>query len=91
MGRKTVNVDILVDKANAMLSDSKMSPDFRKGVMVMVEAILSESNNYDGFRYLREHEVPDGEKAGIIFDPVNFNHEYPDETRRQYYLGGRMK
>ena len=61
MGRKTVNVQDMVIKANRMLSESKADmSDYRRGVATMIEEILHSTGNYQGFQYLSENDVVSG-------------------------------
>ena len=84
--RKTIDIVTLVDDVNYMLMTSRCDPAIRRGMTVVLERMLHETNNYDGFRYLRSDEVPEGFKPGI--DPSmphdNPDARYPDESRRQY-------
>ena len=67
--RKTVEVERIREIANNFLAyESKFhsdNEDFRKGVSVMIEAVLHESGNYNGFGYLARHHLPEGSKVGI--------------------------
>lgn len=82
---KTVRISILLTKVNKMLQESTCNPDVRKGMCVILETILHETNNYNGFYYLEQNEVPMTHGAGIIRDKTgNNNHQFPDDTRRKY-------
>ncbi len=74
--RKTMNVEDLKNYANNQLSTSiryerqkdsleNIDAEFRKGVMAMIEAVLMDTGNYKGFRYLAIDEVPTGCLPGI--------------------------
>ena len=74
--RKTMNVEDLKNYANNQLSTSiryerqkdsleNIDAEFRKGVMAMIEAVLMDTDNYKGFRYLAVDEVPTGCLPGI--------------------------
>lgn len=66
--RKTIDVDVVVDTANLMLKESTVAPrgdQFRRGVTSLLEQLLFITNQYGGFRYLTESEVPPGELPGI--------------------------
>jgi hypothetical protein len=83
MGRKTVNVNCLREAANNMLATSTSSPEFRLGICVMIEQVLLDSDNYNGFRYLSEKEVPVGGDSGIcLAEETNFVN---DRSRRFYF------
>lgn len=91
--RKTVEVEWIKDRMNYLLKhdvDQKGKPATslvsRQMTCIWIEAILTESGNYRGFRYLNQSEVPEGELPGIEmpdpFDGGAIN--YPDEYRRHY-------
>lgn len=52
--RKTISVIEMVDYANHQLSrtDDFATKEFKQGVIVMIEAVLHRSDNYNGFRFL---------------------------------------
>jgi hypothetical protein len=85
MARKTVPVKVMVREVNRMLRNSKCTADIRMGMCAVLDTLLHETNNYRGFQYLREDEVPKGHKPGIN---LNLDHgdpdRYPDESRRVY-------
>ena len=86
MPRKTIDVEFVVEQANAFLRTSANERgDARRAIMTIAETVLHDTGNYRGFRYLRTGDVPEGHSIGIIFDPDDGNHEYPDVTRVQYY------
>ena len=61
MPRKTFVVAQLVDEANSMLKNSAADMvEFRKGVSAMIERVLHDSGNYQGYRSLDVDEVKDG-------------------------------
>jgi len=66
--KKTVKVEELKNRMNQFLAtyDSKnCSEDFVLGQRVFLEEILFETENYFGFAYLTQNEVPEGENPGI--------------------------
>jgi hypothetical protein len=77
MARKTVDVLETKKKANLLLGlkGDVFTPEFRQGVISMIEAILHSTGNYKGFKYrysewdMEKHEL----KIGY------------DDTRREYY------
>ena len=85
--RKTVNVKAIIEEANEILATSAMDPSFRMGVQRMVETILHSSNNYHGFRYLADYEIPYGERPGIFLnEDGTFSFEHTDKTRVHYFI-----
>ena len=64
--RKTIEVSALKDQINFMLANSRCSVEGRKSMMVILENVLMDTKNYNGFRYLGEKEIPAGEFPGIF-------------------------
>ena len=54
MGRKQVDVLMLLEWANKNLGreDEFATVDFKSGICSMIEMVLHESGNYEGFRFL---------------------------------------
>jgi len=50
--RKTVNVEWLKGKANTLLANPDLLMEEKLGVITMIEMVLLESDNYNGFRFL---------------------------------------
>jgi hypothetical protein len=76
--RKTVDVQAVKKRANLLLglkNESENTPEFRRGVIGMVEFVLFETGNYKGFKYrYSEWDVERNQlRAGY------------DDTRREYY------
>lgn len=89
MAKKTKDRDAtqtaLIEQANKyFLNSSNDCAEYRRFLQNFVTSCLP-SNVYRGFRYLTEEEMPDGLECGIIFDPIEFKHTYPDETRISFY------
>lgn len=87
--RKTIEVKNVLEICNGILKNSTQTEDFRSGVMVLLEHILHETENYKGFRYLRKDEVPEGELPGIHYEngqilPYPERFYNTDSTRVQY-------
>ena len=57
--RKTISVTEMVDYANLQLSrtDDFATKEFKQGIIVMVEAVLRRSDNYNGFRFLDNSDI----------------------------------
>ena len=95
--RKTIEVEKVKGIANRALeasmrwseTDNKYVPVdryWRQGVMLMVEKVLMESNNYKGFRYLALNEVPEGAMPGIRRDRgEEKKFDNTDNTRVRYF------
>lgn len=92
MKRKTIDVIKLIEEVNRLNKESKCSPDQRMGWNCFLEHILHETNNYNGFGYYNQEEVPTNQKPGIIWGVNNQGvrdntlNTYPDESRRFYYI-----
>lgn len=84
MGRKTIDVQKMKEYANEVLQSSTWSPEFRFGIITMVERILMDSGNYRGFRYLDSAELPENVLPGIV-TITEGEYSFPDETRRRYF------
>lgn len=86
MGRKTFNADTFKDQINKVLAASVVSADRREGMIVALEYVLHDTDNYRGYRYLTVKEVPDGHKPGIRYEAGAPAHSFDDcdSTRRQY-------
>jgi len=90
--KKTIPVERVKELVNAYLTnmpvnigDGRMEEGVRLGAASLLEMILHETGNYQGYRYLKQDEVPKGAKPGIITDPVSGEHTFPDDSRRRYY------
>lgn len=83
--RKTIEIERIKEMVNNRNIHSKCDKKVREGWNSFLESILHETGNYSGFHYLREYELENGVDPGIIFDPINHNHEYPDDSRRIYF------
>ncbi len=74
--RKTINVEWVKSRVDKMNRESSCEPKVREGWNHLLEEILMETENYNGFRYLNIDEIRgDGPEKG---------HKVPDETRRKY-------
>jgi hypothetical protein len=76
MARKTIEVGKMLRVANTFLAAKNTTPEERDGVAVMIETILFETGNYQGFRYLESADYPD---------------ELYDGSRRAYYPSSTVR
>lgn len=94
--RKTIKVEDFKNTINAMLKDTVCPEDVRRGLIASLESVLLETGNYNGFKYLLEHEVPEGQLPGINYEVNTSGNFVPCEdynkrffntdcTRIQYY------
>jgi hypothetical protein len=79
---KTLKVKKLKETVNQMLSQGVMGLDYRMGAISLLESVLLDTGNYDGYRYLQEREVPVLQQPGIR-EGSDFNDT--DPSRRYYY------
>jgi hypothetical protein len=87
MARKTFNVAQLVETVNRRNRHSNCTPDVRQGWNSLLEEVLLEAGQYKGYNYLRFDDVAEDVLPGIILNHRGEGeHEFPDETRRFYYL-----
>lgn len=90
MSRKTIRVETVINWANNYLatSDDQCS-ERRLGVMAMLEKILHETGNYQGYRYITNLEtdhtpgVRYDENTGALLSYAE-RFENTDKTRVQY-------
>jgi len=61
--RKTANVKELLDYANRQLSreDEHATKDFKSGIATMIETVLFNSNQYNGYMHLGGNKVEDAD------------------------------
>ena len=95
--RKTMSVVDIKNFANNQLASSiryerqkesieGIDAEFRQGVMSMIEAVLMDTGNYKGYRYLSLDEVPTGCTPGIRRDRGDEKKfENTDRTRVRYF------
>lgn len=85
MSRKSIKVEHVKNKINFSLAVSVSSQDTRQGLIWALETILSDTDNYNGFRYLTQDEVPGNELPGIVWVDGKPDFSNTDETRRFYF------
>lgn len=71
--RKTVNVEKVRDRVNILLANPKVSDDYRLGAAAILESILHDTGNYQGYSYV-----------GIEF-PKDAAPIIPNLTMRHYF------
>jgi hypothetical protein len=57
VARKTVEVGKILRMANSFLAAENTTADEREGVCALMEAILFETGNYRGYRYLDTDQI----------------------------------
>jgi glutamate dehydrogenase/leucine dehydrogenase len=78
MARKTIDVRLVVERANFALANPNIDQMEKRGVVNMIETILHETGNYKGFRYLNMYKEGDGYK-------------WPHENDREYFYSKHLK
>lgn len=91
MARKTFSVKELIGTVNHRNRVSTCSEDTRRGWNSILADILHKTGNYQGFGYLEQHEVPEGQKPGIIKGEGDQPHQFPDESRVFYYQSFKLR
>lgn len=66
--RKTISISATITEFNKILRVSTCTPDIRRGIINAMEHILHSTDNYCGFRYLTDPEVPTDHLPGINID-----------------------
>jgi hypothetical protein len=84
MARKTFKLRRLVEMVNRRNRNYTCSPDMREGWNSLLEEVLLNNDNYAGFCYLTAKEVPEGQLPGV--ERNGYDTQFPDDTRRIYYL-----
>jgi hypothetical protein len=78
--RKTFDVDTFRNLINGMLAGSVCSSEERKSMLIILEHVLMETGNYNGYRYLGSDKVPEGHLPGINTNAFeNHNNPTPDQ------------
>ena len=97
--RKSVKIVDLLDYANSVMRHSTNGGDredgermrgYRRGVATMIEHALMECDAYAGYGYLTREQVPNGCEPGIERREGRVA-DFPDPTRRVYYLHPRLR
>jgi hypothetical protein len=90
--RKTADISAIKEEANRVLKGTwpGNTKEFRLGVIVMLENILWAADNYRGYRYLSNHELPGHIEPGVRYRADGSSYDYDerflntDNTRRVY-------
>jgi len=92
MSRKTFKVDELKSFVNNQLASSYGTFDTREGYIILLEKVLHDTDNYNGFGYLSETRLPTDVLPGIntnedgsIVEDYNLRFINTDSTRRFYF------
>ena len=74
--RKTIAVEKVVETANFYLSLDTIPDQQKKGIISLLNKILHETNQYNGFGYIDSYDAEDPE----------FNIDGRKDLRRFYYM-----
>lgn len=94
MSRSTIKIEKVKDMVNTIMR-SNCTKEERMGVALLFERMLHECDQYKGFNYLLQDEVPIGELPGVRPEYLSRPNRYEngtdkafenvDEYRRVYY------
>ena len=90
-GRKTIEVELLKQRLNFILATDTASYEERKTAVLMMEFVLTESGNYNGFSYLTKFDLGQDVVVGVHVDDNGFvlseeeRFVGTDEFRRRYF------
>ena len=84
MARKTISVAQLVNETNLRNKVSSCAPEIRQGWNHMLESILHDSGNYQGFGFYTQSDLAKDITPGIWRDGDRFKDT--DSTRIYFYL-----
>ncbi len=79
--KKTFNVTEYRAMVNETLAKSTCSADMRQGMINVLENVLHITQNYKGFKYLMQNQVPAGQKPGIYVNFTGLIESTPVEER----------
>lgn len=93
MSRKTIQVSALTDFVNNFTKKSGRTSDDRQrrqGMIIMMNHILHETGNYQGYRHLLKEEVPAGAFPGVNYEngqlpPYEERFVNTDDTRIMFF------
>jgi len=84
MGRKTVSVASVLEMANFAMERSNLSQLEKRGIGHIIESILHESGNYNGFSFVN----PDEPETKFYYPSKSINSEYVDCVVERSNQGG---
>ena len=64
MSRKTISVEKIKNKANNLLANPDIIMEEKLGIITMIECVLHETDNYNGFMYLNLEDDGSAPKLG---------------------------
>ena len=94
-GKKTISVKGLIKRTNERNRLSTCAPGARHGWNALLADILHETDNYSGYGYWEEKDLPrDGARRlpGIMRGAgPDGEHLFPDRSRIFYYYSGALR
>lgn len=90
MARKTIGIETFLAKINYSLATHTGGVEYGEGLVAALEEALRLADRYRGFRYLEQHEVPEGQLPGIYWEEGQQGRQEAvflntNPTRVQYY------
>ena len=79
--RKTVEVGKMLRMANSFLAAENTTADEREGVCALMEAILFETGNYRGYRYLDTDQIEGNGSRRFYFPSGKIVDDHDAELR----------
>ena len=89
--KKTISVEKLKDTINSCLANSTCEPEVRHGMIFVLEHVLFETGNYEGYKYLSQDQVREDMLPGVRYGsdgnilPYEQRFVDTDSTRRHYF------
>lgn len=83
--RKTIMVSSIKSKVNSQLCCKDLTPEARMQLALLLESILCDTDNYEGFNYVGWALEGGCEKWHADGKPSDNKPYLGDETRRVYY------
>ncbi len=85
---KTFKVCDLIEEVNRINRLSTCDPAMRMGWNTLLEHVLVETGNWEGYRYLTSGGVPFGQLPGK--EEKDGKLTFPDESRRYYCVSNEL-
>ena len=90
MSRKTLKINEFTTSINELLATHTENQSYAEGLISALEQALRMTDQYHGFQYLEQHEVPEGQLPGIYWEKNQEGQREAvftntDRTRVRYY------
>ena len=70
--RKTINVQLLKEYANAQLNNPNLSMQEKSGIIIMIEKVLHDANVYKGFMFMELNRSDTNELCAPALDTEGY-------------------